>query len=46
VDDGWVVAVEVDQPAQDLPRPALEHLIIDNLMPLAVPAQSEHYIST
>lgn len=39
MDDGRRVAVQVHQPAQDLPRPLLQHLLIDVLVPLAVPAQ-------
>ena len=38
VDDGRSVAVQVDEPAQNLPRPPLEDLGIDVLVPLAVPA--------
>lgn len=38
MDDGWVVAVQIDQAAQNLPRPALDHLLINVLVALAVPA--------
>lgn len=37
MDDGRVVAVQVDQAAQNLPRPALHHLLINVLVPLAIP---------
>ena len=39
VDDGRRVAVEVDEAAQDLPRPPFEHFDVDVLVPLAVLAQ-------
>ena len=39
MDNGRVVAVQVHQAAQDLPGPALEHLIVYVLVPLAVPAR-------
>ena len=38
VDDGRSVAVQIDEPAQNLPGPPLEDLRIDVLVPLAVPA--------
>lgn len=38
VDDGRVVRMQVHQPLQDLPCPALEHLFINGLVLLAVPA--------
>jgi hypothetical protein len=39
VDNGRRVAVQVHQAAQDLPRPPLQHLLVDLPVPLAVPAQ-------
>lgn len=38
VDDGRVVAVQIYQAAQNLPCPTLQHLVVDHLVPLAVPA--------
>jgi hypothetical protein len=38
VDDGGVVRMQVHQPLQDLPRPAPQHLLINVLVLLAVPA--------
>ena len=38
VDDGRVVAVQIYQAAQNLPCPPLQHLVVDDLVPLAVPA--------
>ena len=40
VDDGGAVAVQVDQAAQDLPRPALKHLHVYVAVALAIPAGS------
>jgi hypothetical protein len=37
VDDGRVVRVQVHEALQDLPGPALEHLLVDALVLLAVP---------
>lgn len=39
MDDGRAVAVQVNQAAQDLPRPALDHLLINVLVLLAVPGR-------
>ncbi len=38
MDDGRVVAVQVHQAAQNLVGPPLHHLLINVLVPLAVPA--------
>jgi hypothetical protein len=40
VDDGWLMSMQVHQPLQDLPGPALEHLLINVLVLLAVPAHN------
>lgn len=40
VDNGRVVAVQVYQAAENLPSPALQNLVINNLVPLAVPAST------
>ncbi len=42
MDDGRVVAVEVDKATEDLPRPALQDLVVHVLVFLPVPAHMDH----